>query len=108
VEGFVRGGYEIARSPIAAQTGVTNYLDRDRHTISFGIGTTLRELARELPGAVSIDAHLQWSELVTEITRKASPADFVGDYQAGGRILAGGLSLTVAFDGPKDGAEDER
>ncbi len=98
VDAFVRGGYELARSPIGAQSGLTNYVDRDRHTGSIGIGTTLRGLARELPGALSIDAHLQWSELVTATTLKASPADYVGDYRAGGRIINFGITTTFVFE----------
>ncbi len=98
VDAFLRGGYEVAKSPIAAQTGLTNYVDRDRHTGSIGIGTTLRDLARELPGALSIDAHLQWSELVEATTLKANPADYVGDYTAGGRIINFGVTTSFAFD----------
>lgn len=98
IDAFLRGGYEAAKSPIAAQTGLTNYVDRDRHTVSIGIGTTLRGLARELPGALSIDAHLQWSELIETTTLKASPADYVGDYTAGGRIINFGVTTSFAFD----------
>lgn len=97
-EGFVRAGYEFAKSPIAAQTGLTNYVDRDRHTIAFGLGATFTDLVEVLPGRLSIDAHLQWSELVTETTFKASPGDLVGDFTAGGRIIAIGMSTTFAFD----------
>ncbi len=99
LEGFVRGGYEIAKSPIAPQRGLTNYVDRDRHTIALGLGVTLRRLLRELPGALSFDLHLQWSELVTRTTEKASGADLVGDYTAGGRIINLGATTTFAFDG---------
>lgn len=101
IDAFVRGGYELAKSPIAPQTGLTNYVDRDRHTASLGIGTTLRDLAAELPGALSIDAHLQWSELIEETTLKADPADYVGDYGAGGRIINVGLTTSFAFDPPR-------
>ena len=101
VDGFVRGGYEMALSPIEAQTGLTNYVDRDRHTGSIGIGTTLKNLADELPGALMLDAHLQWSELVTETTLKDSPADYTGDYTAGGRLINVGVSMSFAFDGAK-------
>lgn len=96
-EGFARAGYEYAKSPIGAQTGVTNYIDRDRHSMSLGLG--LRALApiAELPGDVRLDAHAQLSELVTATTRKADPADLVGDFTAGGHIWNVGATLTVGF-----------
>jgi long-subunit fatty acid transport protein len=96
-KGFVRAGYELAKSPIAPQTGVTNYVDRDRHTASFGLGATFDDLLPELPGTLSIDAHFQLSGLVTETTRKASAADVVGDYTAGGHILNLGFTAGFAF-----------
>jgi long-chain fatty acid transport protein len=98
LDGFVRGGYELALSPVPPQTGLTNYVDRDRHSFSIGLGATLRDLARELPGALSIDAHLQWSELVSSTTLKGSAADYVGDYTAGGRIINVGITTSFAFD----------
>lgn len=99
LEGFVRGGYEYAKSPIDAQTGVTNYVDRDRHTFSVGLGVTARGLARELPASVSLDLHAALSELIGATTLKSNAADFVGDYRARGRIVNLGVTLTVAFDG---------
>ena len=98
-QGFVRGGYEYSKTPIDPQTGLTNYVDRDRHTFSLGMGVTARELAKELPGALSLDLHAALSELVSATTVKASAADFVGDYTARGHIVNLGLMLTVAFDG---------
>lgn len=105
---FLRAGYEWSKTPIEPQTGLTNYIDRDRHTMSIGAGTTLRGLVHELPGALSIDAHFQWSELVKDTTLKSSPADFVGDYTARGRILAFGATLSFTFDGPKEDADAKR
>jgi long-chain fatty acid transport protein len=99
---FARTGYEVSKSPIEPQTGLTNYIDRDRHTVSLGAGVTLRGLARELPGALSLDVHYQWSELVKDTTLKSSPADFVGDYTARGRIHALGASLSFTFSGAED------
>lgn len=96
--GLFRGGYELAKSPIEEQTGVTNYVDRDRHTLSLGFGIELSDLLPELPGTLSIDGHVQWSELVSATTYKASPADLVGDYVAGGRIVNVGLTAGFAFD----------
>ena len=63
------------------------------------MGVTARELAKELPGALSLDLHAALSELVSATTVKASAADFVGDYTARGHIVNLGLMLTVAFDG---------
>jgi len=96
-EGFARAGYEYAKSPVGAQTGLTNYIDRDRHSMSLGLG--LRALApiAELPGDVRLDGHVQLSELVTTTTQKADPADLVGDYTAGGHIWNVGATLTVGF-----------
>lgn len=99
VEAFVRGGYEYSKSPIEAQTGLTNYIDRDRHTISAGLGGTLHGLAREVPGSLSLDLHFAFSELVSGTTLKASAADFIGDYVARGSIINLGATLTMAFDG---------
>jgi long-chain fatty acid transport protein len=97
--GFVRGGYEIAASPIEAQTGLTNYVDRDRQTFSFGVGGTFARLLPELPGTLSLDAHLQLSQLLSATTRKSSAADFIGDYTAGGHIVNVGVTAGFAFDG---------
>ncbi len=96
-EGFVRAGYEYAKSPIAPQTGVTNYIDRDRHSMSLGLGARAVAPIAELPGDLRLDAHAQLSELVTDTTRKADPADLVGDYTAGGHIWNVGATLTVGF-----------
>jgi long-chain fatty acid transport protein len=101
-KGFLRGGYEIAKSPIAAQTGVTNYVDRDRHSVSLGIGATFRDLLPELPGTLMLDGHIQYSVLVTGTTYKASAADFVGDYTAGGSILNVGVTAGFAFERKAD------
>jgi len=96
--GYLRAGYEIAKSPIEPQTGSTNYVDRDRHTIALGLGGTFADVLPELPGVLSLDAHLQVSRLVTETTRKASAADYVGDYTAGGTIVNVGVTAGFAFD----------
>ena len=101
-KGYLRAGYELARSPIAPQTGVTNYVDRDRHTVSLGIGGRFEDLLPELPGALLLDGHIQMSELPTETTYKSSAADLVGDYTAGGRILNVGVTAGFAFEKSKD------
>ena len=96
-EGFVRAGYEYARSPIAAQTGSTNYVDRDRHSIASGLGVRLVAPGALIPGDVRLDAHAQLSVLPTGATLKADASDPVGDYTAGGHIWNVGLMATVSF-----------
>jgi long-chain fatty acid transport protein len=98
-EAFVRGGYEYDKSPIGPQSGVTNYIDRDRHAFSFGLGVRAIAPARELPGDVRLDAHVQLSELADGTTWKRDPADLVGDYTATGHIWNVGATLTVGFGG---------
>ena len=92
-----RAGYEFAKSPVGSQTGATNYVDRDRHTVSAGAGVRLSEAASVLPGELRLDAHVQWSLLPTAVTLKRDPADFVGDYTAGGQIFNAGATLTMEF-----------
>ena len=53
--------------------------------------------ARELPGVLLLDAHAQLAVLPTETTRKTSPADFTGDFTAGGRFFTLGVTATFAF-----------
>jgi long-subunit fatty acid transport protein len=96
-QGFLRGGYEFDKSPLPEQTGQTNYIDRDRHAFSLGLGVRLVHLIPELPGDVRIDGHAQLSELFQGTTLKTNPADFVGDYTAGGHIWNLGGTLTVGF-----------
>ncbi|MGH7327585.1 MAG: OmpP1/FadL family transporter, partial [Polyangiaceae bacterium] len=97
IEGFVRAGYEYQKTPISAQTGITNYIDRDRHSFSAGLGVKLNAPIRELPGDVRLDLHAQLSELPNGTTTKADPSDLVGDYTAGGHIWSMGFTTTVGF-----------
>jgi long-chain fatty acid transport protein len=96
-QGFLRAGYEFDQSPIAPQTGQTNYVDRDRHAFSAGVGVRLVKLTSVLPGDVRVDAHGQLSVLPTSLTLKSDPSDLVGDYTAGGHIWNVGGTVTVGF-----------
>jgi long-chain fatty acid transport protein len=93
----LRGGWEWARTPIGLQDGVTNYVDRDRHTFSLGAGVRLIAPGKLLPGELRLDVHTTFSWLPTTLTTKRDPADLVGDYSAGGTIWSGGANLTVSF-----------
>jgi hypothetical protein len=96
-EGFLRGGYEYDQSPIAQQSGQTNYVDRDRHAFSAGIGVRLLHPATVLPGDVRFDLHGQLSVLPTGNTLKQDASDLVGSYTAGGHIWNVGATATVGF-----------
>jgi long-chain fatty acid transport protein len=96
-EARLRGGYEFAKSPIGSQSGETNYVDRDRHSVSLGLGVRVPAPAVVLPGEVRLDVHAQLSILPTATTTKSSPADLVGDYTAGGHIWNVGATGAVGF-----------
>ena len=97
IEVPLRAGYAYEVSPVPEQRGVTNFVDTDRHVLSAGTGLRLMRPVEELPGDVRLDGHVQWSILPEKVTRKDNPADFVGDYRAGGSILALGVTLGVGF-----------
>lgn len=93
----LRAGYFYERSPVPAQSGVTNFVDADRHAFSAGLGVTLHALGALLPGDVRFDVHGQWSVLPQRVFEKASAADLVGDYSASGTIVSIGTTLGVTF-----------
>lgn len=97
IEGFVRGGYELAKSPIDEQTGATNYVDRDRHSFSVGLGVRAPRPFSDLVRDVRLDAHVQLSVMPVALTRKVDPSDFVGDYIAGGSVWNAGATLSIGF-----------
>ncbi len=97
VEGFLRGGLELAKSPVEAQTGTTNYIDRDRTSYSLGLGVKWAPPQKALPEEIRVDVHGQLSELADGTTSKSSAADLIGDYTAGGHIVNVGATLTVGF-----------
>jgi long-chain fatty acid transport protein len=97
VEIPVRAGYVYESSPVPPQTGITNFVDADRHTLSIGAGVILNAPFSVLPGRLQLDAHAQLSILPERTTHKDSPADFVGDYRAGGSMVGFGSTLTAVF-----------
>jgi long-chain fatty acid transport protein len=57
----------------------------------------LNRPADELPGSISLDAHGSFSWLVDRTFHKDNPADFVGDYTAGGTMFGVGGTLNMEF-----------
>jgi long-subunit fatty acid transport protein len=97
VELPVRAGYAYERSPVPPQSGQTNFVDADRHTVALGVGLTLNAPTQVLPGTLRLDAHGALSILPERVTEKASPADFIGDYRADGVMISGGATLSASF-----------
>ncbi len=97
VEVPLRAGYVYEKSPVPPQTGVTNFVDADRHTVSLGAGLTLNAPGSVLAGSLTLDVHGQYSILPARTTYKDNPADFVGDYTASGNMLGIGTTLTAVF-----------
>src|SRR5262249_54497395 len=51
VETPLRAGYVYEHTPVPPQTGVTNFIDTDRHTISVGAGLTVNRPGSVLAGS---------------------------------------------------------
>ena len=94
----VRGGYSFEQSPVPEQTGLTNYVDSDRHIFTAGVGVVWKQPGEILPGDLRIDANAGYSLFPLRVTLKDNPADFVGDYNAKGDILVLGVTTSLGFD----------
>ena len=79
-------------SAVEEQTLVIEVLES-----TLGLGVRAMDLLAELPRDLRLDVHGQFSYLPTETTLKASAADLVGDYAAGGTIWNVGATLTMGF-----------
>lgn len=97
VEVPLRAGYAFERSPVPPQTGLTNFVDADRHILSAGTGVAVYAPIAELPCAIRLDGHIQYSVLPERATKKTNPADFAGDYRAGGSMVGVGGTLSLEF-----------
>jgi len=93
----IRVGYAFEKSPVPEQTGQSNLVDNDRHVMAFGSGLVWQDPADFIPGELRFDFVGQWTRLPTRVTLKDNPADYVGDYRAGGDIFAVGADLSVGF-----------
>ncbi len=93
----IRAGYVYEATPIPPQTGLTNFVDADRHTLSLGAALVLNHPSSILTGSLHLDAYFQASILPERETRKTNAADFVGDYRASGTMMGGGTSLGIDF-----------
>lgn len=88
----IRAGYVFEKSPVPPQSGVTNFVDADRHTLTLGAGIRL-----EKAPFPSLDLHFLHSWLPERVTSKSSPADLVGDYRQRGTQVGFGATLGATF-----------
>ncbi len=93
----LRAGYVYEASPVPDQTGITNLIDCDRHTLTVGLGLALNGVSEIMPGTIALDGHAAFSLMPERVTIKDNPADFVGDYTAEGNIFGGGATLKAVF-----------
>jgi len=93
----LRAGYSFEPSPVPEQVGESNFIDNDKHTLSAGLGLTLRHWTDILPRPVRLDAYGAVTLLAPRSHHKLSPVDPVGDYRSSGRLVQLGLSSTWHF-----------
>jgi long-chain fatty acid transport protein len=91
-----RGGYRFDPSPAPEQTGVTNYVDNDKHTLSAGLGLGISDISI-LTAPLLLDFMIASTYMPTRSHHKTSAIDPVGDYRANGWIWQFALNSKVPF-----------
>jgi long-chain fatty acid transport protein len=92
-----RLGWAFEPSPAPPQTGLTNFVDADRHHLTAGVGLAIERIASVLPGPLRLDAHVQLIAISERRIQKTSPVDPVGDYTADGIVMSYGATLGAEF-----------
>ncbi len=87
----LRAGYVYEHTPIPEQSGITNFVDADRHTSSFGVGVEVAPLG------LGLDLHGAVSVLPKRVTLKSSATDLVGDYEQEGQQVNVGATMKGVF-----------
>lgn len=111
-----RGGYAFIPTPVPDQTGLTNYVDNDKHIGAFGLGFELSRIPKVAKGPVRFDLAVQTQSLVQRETVKAdglvtdtdgdgrlnypSGYPFAGRYTSGGRTWGMMATLELRFGNP--------
>lgn len=91
-----RAGYNFRPTPVPTQTGLTNYVDTDSHTVSAGIGVTYPDPLNLDDHPVTFEFTGAYSIFPDSRTEKDSVADPIGHFSAGGSILT--FSATLRHD----------
>ncbi|MDH5491184.1 MAG: outer membrane protein transport protein [Myxococcales bacterium] len=93
----LRGGYVYQPTPFPAQTGITNFVDSDRHIFTLGAGLALRDLEPTVAGELRLEGSLMLALLPERMHQKRSLVDPVGDYRGGGWQFGFNLGVGLAF-----------
>jgi long-subunit fatty acid transport protein len=92
-----RGGYVYEPTVAPEQSGESNFLDNDKHTLSIGGGLEWLGLGGVILKPISLDAFVAVTVLAPRAHHKLSPIDAVGDYRSSGYVVATGLSSRWRF-----------
>ncbi|MDD5713161.1 MAG: hypothetical protein PHY31_10465 [Smithellaceae bacterium] len=90
----IRAGYGFWKSPVPEQTGVSNFLDNDRHIFTVGGEVGLHDPKGWWDKAFSVQFMFQYHWLVDREYRKAATGEVV---KLGGAAYNGGISIDVRF-----------
>lgn len=93
----LRAGYTFEPTPTPVQTGETNFIDGDKHTVGLGLGMQFYDVTEVLPRPFDIDLYVAYTMFEEQVHRKLSPTDRIGDYRADGRIWQMGASTRWRF-----------
>jgi len=114
MEVSLRAGYSYEPSPVPPQTGVTSYLDGDKHIFSFSPELNVKRFAgRELTFPLSFGGYLQVQYMkTTRYVKEAYVFDLFPDYpyqevEGRGTVLAVGIFFSTSLDWKRvtDGTE---
>jgi long-chain fatty acid transport protein len=92
-----RAGYVYEPDVAPPQTGETNFIDNDKHSLSIGAGIEWPGIGGVILRPLSLDAFVGLTVLAPRDHVKTSPIDPVGDYRSGGKVFAAGLSSRWRF-----------
>lgn len=100
---ITRAGYFYDPSPVPDQSGITNYLDTDRHVFSAGAGIKFKKLfGFFLENPFALDAAFQYQHLVERIYKKEnwvkSENPGYPEIKFSGSLWCVAITYTVWFD----------
>jgi len=93
----LRSGYIYQPTSVPDQKGMSNYLDSNKHVISFGGGVTFHDPWDFIETPINIDLVFQAQLFEKRSVIKDDPEDPVGNYTIDGEIFLGGIYFRQEF-----------